>query len=413
MGIHEANAEAVARIQRGTARLTGMKLARDVVPGLTGKMILHAGPPVRWDQMCGTMRGAVIGTIIFERWAESPDDATELAASGDITFSPCHHHRSVGPMAGMISPSMAVYTTVNDVFDVETYTTLNMGLGKVLRMGAYGPDIIDKLRWMNEDMAPVMADALKAHGELDVKQLMVQAMQMGDELHNRNKAASALFLKALGPAIAEVGGSQGPAVLAHLGSSDGMALNNVMAACKAIIEPAHGIEDSTIVTALSRNGFEFGIRVSGLGDQWFTAPSPYVKGVFFPGYGPDDQDRDIGDSAITETCGLGAFAMAGSPMITQLVGGTPKSAIEITQRMYEITATESEVFRIPNLDFRGTPVGIDIRRVVESGLEPEIDTGISHKIPGIGQIGAGLTVAPMECFAKAVVAFADRARVAA
>jgi len=408
MSINEANAEALRRIQRGTARLTGMKIARDVVPGLGERMILHAGPPVRWDQMAGTMRGAVIGTILYERWADTPEDAEKLAGSGEITFDSCHHHRSVGPMAGMISPSMAVYTTLNDVYDVETYTTLNMGLGKVLRMGAYSPDIIEKLRWMNDEMAPVMAAALEAHGVLDMKQLMVQALQMGDELHNRNKAASALFLKALAPAIAEVGGSQGPAVLAHLGSSDGMALNNVMAACKAVLEPAHNIPDCSIVTALSRNGYEFGIRVSGLGDQWFTAPSPYVKGVFFPGYGPEDQDRDIGDSAITETCGLGAFAMAGSPMITQLVGGTPRSAIEITQRMYEITETESELFRLPNMDFRGTPVGIDIRRVIESGIEPEIDTGISHKVPGVGQIGAGLTVAPIECFAKAVEAFAAR-----
>jgi hypothetical protein len=408
MSINEANAEALTRLQRGTARLTTMKIARDVVPGLDDRMILHAGPPIEWAQMCGTMRGAVLGTILFERWAEDAEAAEKLAASGEIAFSPCHHHRSVGPMAGMLSPSMAVYTTLNDAFDVETYTTLNMGLGKVLRMGAYSPDIIDKLRWMNEEMAPVMAAALETSGPLDVKQLMVQALQMGDELHNRNKAASALFLKALAPAISDVGGGQASAVLAHLGSSDGMALNNVMAACKAMIEPAHGIPDSTIVTALSRNGTEFGIRVSGLGDRWFTAPSPYVKGVFFPGYGPEDQDRDIGDSAITETVGLGAFAMAGSPMITQLVGGTPQSAIEITERMYEITETESEVYRLPNLDFRGTPVGIDIRRVVESGLEPEIDTGISHKVPGVGQIGAGLTVAPIECFAKAVVAFAER-----
>jgi hypothetical protein len=409
MGINEANAEAVARIQRGTARLTGMKLARDVVPGLTDRMILHAGPPVGWDRMCGTMRGAVIGTILFERWADDAEAAAELAASGEIAFDSCHHHRSIGPMAGMISPSMAVYTTVNDVYDVETYTTLNMGLGKVLRMGAYSPDIIDKLRWMNEDMAPVMVAALESFGPVDVKQLMVQALQMGDELHNRNKAATGLFLRTLGPAIADVGGAEASRVIAHLGSSDGMFLNNAMAACKAIVEPAHGIADSTIVTALSRNGTDFGIRVSGLGDQWFTAPSPYVKGVFFPGYGPEDADRDIGDSAITETVGLGAFAMGGSPMITQLVGGTPRSAIEITERMYEITEAESEVFRIPNMDFRGTPVGIDIRRVVESGLEPEIDTGISHKVPGVGQIGAGLTVAPMECFGKAVVSFARRA----
>ncbi len=409
MSISTANAEAISRIKRGNARLTGVRLAREVVPALRErKTLLHAGPPVAWQNMCGTMQGAMIGAMLFEGWAKTPEEAQALGASGEVAFSPCHHHRCIGPMAGIVSPSMAMYVTRNDAFGVEVYTTFNMGLGKVLRMGAYGPEIIDKLRWMNSGMAEVLEKAIPACGGLDVKQLMVQALQMGDELHNRNKAASSLFLRALAPHIAGVGGPDSVKTLAHLGSSDGMFLNNAMAACKAMIDPAHGIADCTIVTAFARNGYEFGIRVSGLGEQWFTAPSPYVKGVYFPGYSEKDANRDIGDSAITETCGLGAFAMAAAPAITQLVGGTPKSATEITLRMYEITETESDVFRIPSLDFRGVPLGVDIRKVVETGLEPEIDTGISHKQAGIGQIGAGLTVAPMLCFAKAVEAFAAR-----
>ena len=371
-------------------------------------MLLHAGPPIAWKNMCGTMQGAMIGAMMYEGWANTPEEATELGASGDIAFSPCHHRRSIGPMAGIISPSMAVYVTCNDVFDHEIYTTLNMGLGKVLRMGAYSPDVIEKLRWMNSGMAEVLEKAIPASGGIDVKQMMVQALQMGDELHNRNKAGTSLLVRALAPFIAAAGGEDAIKTLAHLGSGDGMFLNNAMAACKAMVDPAHGIENCTLVTAFSRNGYEFGIRVSGLGDAWFTAESPYVKGVYFPGYGPKDANRDIGDSAITETYGLGAFAMAASPAITQLVGGTPQSATEITLRMYEITESESDVFRIPSLHFRGVPQGVDIRKVVETGLEPEIDTGISHKVAGVGQIGAGLTVAPMECFVKAVKAFAQK-----
>jgi hypothetical protein len=413
MSIGKANAEAIARIRRGSARLTGVRLARDAVPALRqARMLLHAGPPVAWADMCGTMQGAMIGAMLFEGWAASPAEAEALGASGEVAFAPCHHHRCIGPMAGIVSPSMAMYVTANDAFGVEVYTTFNMGLGKVLRMGAYGPEIVEKLRWMNDGMAEVLDRAIPASGGIDVKQLMAQALQMGDELHNRNKAASSLFLRQLAPHVAAVGGADAVKTLAHLGSSDGMFLNNAMAACKAIIDPAHGIDDCTLVTALSRNGVEFGIRVSGLGERWFTAPSPYVKGVYFPGYGQKDANRDIGDSAITETCGLGAFAMAAAPAITQLVGGTPKSATEITLRMYEITETESDVFRIPALDFRGVPLGVDIRKVVETGLEPEIDTGISHRQAGIGQIGAGLTVAPMPCFAKAVEAFAERRKAA-
>ncbi len=408
MGINAANREAIARIQKGTAKLVDVRVARDVVPGLEGKTLLHAGPPVKWENVCGTMRGAMIGAMLFEGWAKSPEEALELGASGDLALSPCHHHRTVGPMAGVVSPSMAVQVTVNEAFGREIYTTLNMGLGKVLRMGAYSPDIIEKLRWMNDALARVLGDALRLAGGLDVKQLMTQALQMGDELHNRNKAATSLMLRALAPHIAQCGGAETKAVLAHLGSSDGMFLNNAMAAAKAMLEPAHGIADCTLVTAMARNGHEFGIRVSGLGDRWFTAPSPYVKGIYFPGYSERDADRDIGDSCITETCGLGAFAMAASPAITQLVGGTPASAVAMTLRMYEITESESEAFRIPGLDFRGSPLGIDIRKVVETGIEPDIDTGISHKAGGIGQIGAGLTVAPISCFAQAVKAFAQK-----
>ncbi|HIU16958.1 MAG TPA: DUF1116 domain-containing protein [Candidatus Avidesulfovibrio excrementigallinarum] len=412
MGIRSANEEAIRRIRKGTAHLVGMKVARDVVPGLTGKTLLHSGPPIEWKDMCGTQRGAMIGSILFEGWAKTPEEAIELADSGAISLDCCHHRRSIGPMAGIISPSMAVYVTRNEAFDHEIYTTLNMGLGRVLRMGAYDPEIIDKLRWMNDGMAETLAVALERSGGLDIKQLMAQALQMGDELHNRNKAASALFIRYLGGAIASVGGPDAARTLEHLGSSDGMFLNNAMAACKAMVDPAHGIEDCTIVTALSRNGVEFGIRVSGLGDQWFTAPSPYVKGVFFPGYSAADADRDIGDSAITETMGFGAFSMAAAPAITQLVGGTAASAMDITRRMYEITVSESDVFRIPALEFRGIPQGIDIRKVIETGMEPEIDTGISHKAGGIGQIGAGLTVAPMECFVKALKAFAAKRNLA-
>ncbi len=408
MGINAANREAISRVQKGTAKLVDVKVARDVVPGMTGKTLLHAGPPVRWENICGTMRGAMIGAMLYEGWAKTPEEATELGASGELTLDSCHHHRAVGPMAGIVSPSMAVQVTVNEVFGREIYTTLNMGLGKVLRMGAYSPDIIEKLRWMNDGLARVLGEALRRSGGLDVKQLMTQALQMGDELHNRNKAATSLMLRFLAPHVADCGGKETRAVLAHLGSSDGMFLNNAMAACKSMLDPARGIEDCTLVTAMARNGYEFGIQVSGLGDRWFTAPSPYVKGVYFPGYSENDADRDIGDSCITETCGLGAFAMAASPAITQLVGGTPASAVEMTLRMYEITEAESEAFRIPGLDFRGSPLGIDIRKVVETGLEPEIDTGISHKIPGIGQIGAGLTVAPISCFAQAVKAFAEK-----
>ncbi|MBT3307828.1 MAG: DUF1116 domain-containing protein, partial [Alphaproteobacteria bacterium] len=397
--------ECIRRIQSGRAETIGVAMAKDVVPGLTDHMVLHAGPPVTWETMCGTMRGAVIGASIFEGWAKNEKEAVAMASSGGITFSP-NHHQAVGPMAGMITRSMAVYVTRNETFGNETYTTLNMGLGKVLRFGAFDDGVIEKLRWMNSTAADVIDAAIRHAGGIDTKYLMVQALQMGDELHNRNKAATSLQLRTIAPHVAAVGGGHAEPVLAYLGSSDAFFLNNAMAAAKAMLDPAHGIEDCTIVTVMARNGTEFGIRVSGLGDQWFTAPSPIVDGLYFPGYSEQDANPDIGDSSIMETYGAGAFAMVAAPAIVQLVGGTPQLAREITLKMYEITAAEHGDLAIPALNFRGSPLGIDIRSVVETTLEPIIDTGIAHREPGIGQIGAGLTVAPMACFVKAIDAFA-------
>ena len=406
MSIDAANREYVDRVKRGTAVLSDVALAQDVVPGMRDKMILHAGPPVTWDRMCGTMRGAVIGVCLFEGWVKDANEAEEFAESGELTFSPCHHHLAVGPMAGMVSKSMAVYITRNDTFNNETYTTLNMGLGKVLRFGAYDDNVLKRLRWMNTELAPVMGAAIRHADGIDLKQLMINALHMGDELHNRNKAATSTLLRLLAPHIAAVATKDLEETFKFIGASDAFFLNNAMAAGKALLDPAHGIENCSLVTAMSRNGTDFGIRVSGLGDQWFTAPSPYVNGSYFPGYSEKDANRDIGDSSIMETLGLGAFSMIGAPAIVQLVGGTVASARQTTLTSYEITVDEHDGFSIPALDFRGCPLGIDIRKVVETGIEPEIDTGIAHKEPGIGQIGAGLTVAPMACFTQALEAFA-------
>ena len=409
MTVEQANGEAVRRIQAGTAVLADMAPARDVIPFLAGdsRAVLHAGPPVPWERMCGPMRGAVIGACLFEGWAGSPEEAVRLAASGGLRFAPCHDHEAVGPMAGIVTPSMPVFVVRNEAFGAQAVATINMGQGKVLRMGAYGETVITRLHWMAKVLYPTLRDAIRDAGGVDAKALMAQAVQMGDECHNRNKAATSLLLRALAPHLARAAGSSPdlPEVLRFLGHADTFFLNISMAACKAMLEPANGIPGCTLVTTMARNGTEFGIRVAGLPGRWFTAPAPKVRGVYFPGYSDADANPDIGDSAITETAGLGAFALAAAPAIVQLVGGTPAEAEAITLRMYEVTAAEHERFRIPAMGFRGTPLAVDVRKVIETGIEPAIDTGIAHREPGVGQIGAGMTAAPMECFVKALEAF--------
>ena len=410
LDIDQANARAVERMMSARPVLKGVAQAKDVIPGMQENLLLHAGPPIKWDRMSGPLRGAIIGALLFDGLAQNEEQALRMAESGEIEFDSCHHHGAVGPMAGVISPCMQVYVVEDVEHGGRAFSNLNEGYGKVLRYGAYNADVLERLRWMNDVLASALARALEESGGVDLRVLIGEALHMGDEGHNRNKAGSLLYLKAVSPWIAR--GTADPAaaaeVLRFIGDNALSILNPVMAACKAMTDAAHGVEGSTIVTTMARNGTDFGIRVSGMGErEWFTAPAEIPVGLFFSGFTQQDANPDIGDSAITETAGIGGFAMATAPAIVSFVGGTPADALNATLEMYEITAAESRYFTMPALDFRGTPTGIDLRKVVELGITPRINTGIAHKDAGVGQVGAGLVRPPMKIFEDALLAFAE------
>jgi hypothetical protein len=406
--IDSANEEAVRRICGGRPLLTGMGIAGEVIPnfaptGTARILITHSGPPITWQRMCGPTRGAVMGALIYEGVAETPDEAAQVAASGQVEFAPCHHYGAVGPMAGIISPSMPVFIVRNEVTGHIAYATQNEGLGKVLRYGAFSPEVIRRLKWMEATLYPALQAALEIGGPLDLRSMIAQALHMGDECHNRNKAGTALLLRAIAPAMVEAvpDSAAVAAVLRFIDGNDHFFLNLSMAAMKAMLLPAEKIPGCTVVTIMARNGTDWGIQVSGTGNRWYTAPAPYVQGLWLPGYSADDANPDIGDSAITETGGIGGFALAGAPAIVKFVGGTPADALNATLEMYEITAGEHTAFSIPALDFRGTPVGVDVRKVVRTGILPRLNTGIAHREAGLGMVGAGLVQAPAGCFQAA------------
>ena len=399
--INAANEEVIARIQRGQAVLRGMGIARQVIPGMHDRLFLHAGPPITWERMCGPQRGAVMGALIYEGLAKDETEAAHLAASGEIEFAPCHHYHAVGPMAGIISPSMPVFIIENKTFGNLAFCTQNEGLGKVLRYGGLGPEVTARLKWMETDLYPTLDRALQSlPNGIDIKSIIAQALHMGDECHNRNRAGTSLFLRAVLPALART--SRDNEVLAKviefIDRNDHFFLNLSMPAGKALLEPAEGVPGSSIVTTMARNGTDFGIRMACAPSRWFTAPAGMVQGLYFPQYSEKDANPDIGDSTITETAGYGGMAMAAAPAIVQFVGGSPQLAMQTTLEMYEITFSEHVNFTIPALNFRGTPLGIDVRRVMETGILPQINTGIAHKEPGIGMVGAGILRAPQKCF---------------
>lgn len=408
--IEKANAAAVKLILSGMPHLIGLERAIDVIPGMKSDMLLHAGPPITWDRMCGPMRGAMIGALLYERKAQTVEEAEQLAASGAIQFSPCHEHASVGPMAGIISPSMPVFVLKNEAHGNFAYCTLNEGLGKVLRYGAFGEPVIEKLRWMEGTLYPVLKKAVAKFGKIDLKNIIAQALHMGDEVHNRNRAATSIFYRTIAPAIVTTCDDPTAAaeVLEFINHNDHFFLNLSMPASKVTLDAARGVKNSSVLVVMARNGTDFGIQLSGTGDEWFTGPADVPDALFFPGYTRADANPDIGDSAITETNGLGGFAIAAAPAIVQFVGGSSDDAIRYTLQMYEITAGENNIYQIPYLNFRGTPTGIDAIKVVEKNILPFIDTGVAHKEPGVGQIGAGVLSAPVEPFQKAFEGLARR-----
>ncbi len=400
-----ANAIAIDKMLAARPHLADIGVARDVFPDMTDRTFFHAGPPIDWDRASGPMRGAVIGGMLYEGLATDPDDAATKAARGEVELSPCHHHGAVGPMAGVTTPSMPVAIIQDGAGDGISYSTLNEGLGKVLRYGAFAPEVVERLQWMDRVLGPVLGAVLRNRGPVDLQSLIAQALQMGDDGHNRNRAVTSLFLRELGGAL--VDGADAPVdqrleVFKFIDGNDHFMLNLVMAAGKLGSDAAAGVEASSLVTVMARNGTDFGVRLSGTGDEWFTAPAPPVDGLYLGGFTEEDASPDIGDSTITETVGLGGFAMAAAPAIVGFVGGTASGAVRRTLAMYEITLAEHPAFQIPMLEFRGTPVGIDAARVVRTGVLPQINTGVAGKVPGTGMVGAGLVEAPMECFVDGI-----------
>lgn len=402
--IRAANQQAFTRLLEAQPVLRDIVPARDALRNMTDTTILHAGPPIEWDRMCGAMRGAVIGGLLYEELATTPAEAERLAASGSITFAPCHSRDAVGPMAGILTPRMPVMVVENVEHRTTAYASMNEGWGRTLRFGAYDGDVITRLRWMENVLAPSLRATIHHLQGIDVKTIIARALHMGDECHNRDLAATTLFFKEITPAmVAVVEDHQAlSSSLVFLHNQEHFFLNIAMAACKASLLAAHNIAYSTMVTAIARNGVNVGIQVSGTGDAWFSVPGEVPQGLYFPGYSEADANPDLGDSAITETAGIGAFAMAGAPAIVRFVGGTPADALRYTQEMYYITLGENPNYTLPPLDFRGTPTGIDVRAVLETGIAPVINTGIGHREAGHGLVGAGVVRAPLGTFDEAL-----------
>ena len=411
--VEAGNAQVLQVILSAEPVLTDVRPAGELIPELNqGRLVLHAGPPLDWPDMCGPLRGAICGAIVFEAWATDLAAAEVLAAAGGVQFAPNHHFGAVGPMTGCTTRTMPLLVVENKTHGNRALCMINEGLGKVMRFGGNDAEVLARLAWLRDVLGPLLGQSLRAAGGLPLTPVIARGLSMGDEMHQRNVACSSMTVRQLAPHLARAAAGHLavdlPRVFEFMGGNDQFFLNVAMAMGKSMLDPAKGIANSTLVTAMCRNGTNFGIRVAGLGDRWFTAPVEMPQGLYFAGFSEADANPDIGDSAILEAIGLGAFAMAAAPAVAGFIGaGGFQDAVAYSQAMGEITAGRNPKWAIPALEFAGVATGIDIRRVVETGIAPAINTGIAHRLAGIGQIGAGVSRAPLACFEQALLALSE------
>lgn len=408
--VDEANAEVLRRLDTAVPFLVTVAPAADVVPGMADRTLLHCGPALAWEQVCDPLRRSMRAAVVAEGWADDVAAADELLAAGDVRLEPANHHDTVVPMASAIGPGapVLVVETSTDDGDVRSYAPINQGPGEVPWFGRDTDAAIARLRLLRDVAGPAIAAILERTGPLDVLALATQGIAMGDDLHMRTQAATNLLARTWLPHVAALPDALRVPFAEFLGGNHLFLLTPAMAAAKALTLWAGRVEGSTIVTSMARNGTTFGIRVAG-SDRWYVTDAPPVgEALYYSGYGPDDAAPDIGDSAVLELVGLGGPAAANSPAVAAFLGGSMADAARATDGFRRICAGASSRFTLPAAGFSGTPVGVDLRAVVETGLTPKVTTGILAAHSGVGQIGAGVATAPLACFTEALLDLAGR-----
>ncbi len=404
-----ANANTIARMLKSNPVWIDVGEAKDEIPGMLPNHVLHSGPPIDFDDMCDPQQRAVEGAAVFEGWVRDKSELKKKIRSGKIVLAPNYTLNSIGPMCGVITPSMSVIVTQNKSFGNRSWSTFNEGKGNVLWMGTYDDGSIQRLRWIKDTLGPGLKEALKhSEGGIDLHAILSEAVQMGDEAHARSAACTSLLLQRLYPLLLKTCLDRRSIleIVEFIGSNNHFFLNLTLTACKVTADAAHGIKNSMIVTAMSRNGVDFALRVGGGGGRWFISPAaPMDEAIYYSGYSFEDAAGDIGDSAIVETAGLGGMVIGAAPSICSFVGGTMEDSVRAMKTMKSICAGSNPKFAPASADFMSAPLGIDIRKVVQTGITPIIDTGVIHKSSGVGQIGAGIARAPIEAFEKAVTHF--------
>jgi hypothetical protein len=405
--VDRANAEVVRRLDSGTPQLVGVDTAGRCLPGVAGRLLLHCGPAIEWRDVCDPLRRSLHAAAVAEGWALDVTEADRMLAAGEVRLEPAHQHDVALPMASAIGPSAPLFEVVNRAGGTRAFAPINQGPGETAWFGCDSPAAIERLVFLRDVAGPLLGSVVEQSGPHDLFALATQGVQMGDDVHMRTQATTNLLLRNLLPHLAALPDPGRVELARFLSGNHLFFLNLAMAAAKSVALWAEQVEGSSIVTLMCRNGTTYGIRLAGSEDVFLAESPPVGDALYYPDYGPESGARDIGDSAILELVGLGAAAAAGSPAVAGFLGGRMADAVALSEEMTMICSTASTRFTVPTQDFAGTPLGVDARRVVELGITPKVTTGILHATSGLGQVGAGVATAPMECFRAAVLALAE------
>jgi hypothetical protein len=404
--IDEANAEAVRRLDQSVCLLVDIAPAQTIVPGVSGQMLLHCGPAIEWPDVADPLRRSMRAATVAEGWAANVEEADQVLADGTVRLEPAYRYDTVMPMASAIGPSAPMFAVDNRDGGTRAFAPINQGPGETAWFGRETPAAIARLEFLHDVAGPMLRQVLGSSGSIDIFALAAQGVQIGDDVHMRTQGTTSLLIRNLLPQIAALPEDGRIALAQYLSGNHLFFLNLAMAAAKSAAMWAEQVEGSSIVTMMCRNGTSYGVRLAGSDEVFVSEAPPVAEAMYYPDYGPETSARDIGDSAILELVGLGGAAAAGSPAVAGFLPRGMADAVAMTEQMRSICTAESSRFKLPTRNYRGTPIGVDVRRVVELDTTPKVTTGILHASSGVGQIGAGVATAPIECFRAALKALA-------
>ena len=404
--IDEANEVVMNILLNGQPTWVDVRPALEVIPEFKKNLLLHAGPPIQPQDIVLALRNTLCGAALHEGLAKTFDEAWKMIEKGEILIDSAQDYSCSCGAAMVTSASTPVLVGKDTVFGGEGFSAIHPGsTPRCLRWGYYDDDIEKNLSWFCDIYGPALGEAVRNTGGINMRAIMSRTAGMGDENHVRQTASSFALVLNLIPEVLKLDIPQRDDVIrALVDCSEKFYLHVLMAGIMGVLKSAKNIPMSTIMIAMGGNGTEFGLQFCGTGNQWFTVKAPKILGQFLnPTWTEEEMCGYLGDSCVTEIYGLGGLSAISGPAFVRLTGGSFADAKKRTEDARAICLGEHKFAPVPWDDYRGFPVGVDMRKVVATTILPTSHGGSTRLVGGQG--GAGSILIPSECFKQGLRAF--------